>query len=86
MGYSACMASHVKPLESGEPIGVVALSGPVDAAKLAAGLEALRAWGHPVIEAPNLRSRSGYLAGTDEERVDGLLWVLDRGVRTVIAA
>ena len=32
------------PLETGEPIGVVALSGPVDAERLERGLERVRRW------------------------------------------
>jgi muramoyltetrapeptide carboxypeptidase len=75
-----------RPLEPGEPIGVVALSGPVDPAKLEAGLAVLRGWGHPVIEALNLRSEDGYLAGSDAERLAGLDGVLAAGVRWVMAA
>jgi len=75
-----------RPLESDEPIGVIALSGPVDPARLAEGLEVLRSWDHPVELASNLRAREGYLAGTDEDRLNGLCELLDRGVRTFIAA
>ena len=80
------MKSIWRPLEPGEPIGVVALSGPVDPAKLEAGLAVLRGWGHPVIEALNLRSGDGYLAGSDAERLAGLDGVLAAGVRWVMAA
>ena len=80
------MKSIWRPLEPGEPIGVVALSGPVDPAKLEAGLAVLRGWGHPVIEALNLRSEDGYLAGSDAERLAGLDGVLAAGVRWVMAA
>jgi muramoyltetrapeptide carboxypeptidase len=69
-----------------EPIGVVALSGPVDPGALEAGLEVLRGWGHPLALAPNLGRRSGYLAGEDDERIDGLEKVLEQGARTLIAA
>jgi len=64
----------------------VALSGPVDGAKLAAGLEILGDWGHPVIEAPNLRREDAYLAGRDEERFDGLDEVVAAGARFIVAA
>ena len=80
------MASSFKPLESGEPIGVVALSGPVDAQSLAAGLEVIRSWGHPVILAPNLAEQAGYLAGDDSQRLRALEAVLDHGARVLIAA
>jgi len=73
-------------LEPGEPIGVVALSGPVDPIRLDAGLAALRSWGHPVELASNLRDRDGYLAGSDDARLEGLAGLLERGVRTMIAA
>lgn len=74
------------PLEPGEPIGVVALSGPVDEGKLEAGLEVLRGWGHPIVEASNVRREEYYLAGRDEERVAGVGEVLDGGARWIMAA
>ncbi len=75
-----------RPLERGEPIGVVALSGPVDPEQLAEGLKVLRSWGNPIELASNLRSRKYYLAGSDEARLNGLNKLLDRGVRTLVAA
>ena len=80
------MKNEWKPLQPGEPIGVVALSGPVDAEKLDAGLEVLRDWGHPVIEASNLHREEAYLAGGDEDRLAGLEEVVAKGARVVIAA
>lgn len=78
--------SYWRPLERGEPIGVVALSGPVDPTRLADGLKALRSWGHPVELASNLNDCQLYFAGSDEARLGGLIELLDRGVRTIIAA
>ena len=86
IGYGFSMAGIFTPLKPGEPIGVVALSGPVDPAKLGEGIAVLESWGHPVIQAPNLTSRDGFLAGGDEDRRDGLQWVLDRGARVLVAA
>lgn len=80
------MTIHWHPLQPGEPIGVVALSGPVDPSKLEAGREILRGWGHPLIEASNLNSEERYLAGDDEERLAGLTEVIEDGARFVIAA
>ena len=80
------MIETFKPLVPGEPIGVVALSGPVDIEKLDRGLTALRSWGREIVEAPNLRRGSGYLAGSDSERIEGLVDLLDRGVRVIWAA
>ena len=58
-------------LKPGATIGVAAVSGPVDEKKLACGLASLRKKGYRLVEAPNLRARSGFLAGTDEERAAG---------------
>jgi muramoyltetrapeptide carboxypeptidase len=74
------------PLRPGEPIGVVALSGPVDPGRLEVGLRRLATWGHPLVLAPNLDARAGYLAGGDDERLAGLTWVLERGARVLLAA
>jgi muramoyltetrapeptide carboxypeptidase len=74
------------PLQPGEPIGVVALSGPLDVGKLDDGLEVLRGWGHPIIEASNLRSEDTYLAGRDEDRLAGLEEIVARDARIVVAA
>lgn len=78
--------SRFDALEPGEPIGVVALSGPVDPVRLERGLAGVRRWGHPLLLAPNLGARSGYLAGEDERRLEGLEWVLERGARVLLAA
>jgi muramoyltetrapeptide carboxypeptidase len=74
------------PLQPGEPIGIVALSGPVDPTKLEVGREILRGWGHPLIEASNLNNEERYLAGSDEERLAGLTEVIEGGARFLIAA
>jgi muramoyltetrapeptide carboxypeptidase len=74
------------PLAPGEPIGVVALSGPVESPDaLAEGLRTLEGWGHRLVLAPNIRSRDHYLAGDDDARLEGLEWVLGQGARVVMA-
>lgn len=80
------MRSELVPLTHGEPVGVVALSGPVDPERLEEGLVELRRWGHPVVVAPNIGSVHGFLAGTDDERIAGLESVLDHGARVILAA
>ncbi len=80
------VASKWRPLQPGEPIGVVALSGPVQPEQLAAGIGRLEAWGHPVLVAPNVSARFDYLAGDDDSRLAGLQWVLDQGARSIVAA
>ena len=70
----------------GGTIGVMAPAGPCPQEALDAGVAWLRARGYQVVLAPNVRSRLGYLAGTDRERRDGIAWLLDRGVHALIAA
>jgi muramoyltetrapeptide carboxypeptidase len=72
-------------LEPDEPIGVVALSGPVDPKALESGLAVLEGWGHPVEIASNVADRSSYLAGSDDARLEGLEELLDRGLRFFVA-
>ena len=55
----------------GDLVGVAALSGRVDEARLDRGLEALRALGFRIREASNLRLQSGLFAGEDRQRLDG---------------
>jgi muramoyltetrapeptide carboxypeptidase len=61
-------------VHAGDRVGVAALSGAVDPARLARGLEALAGLGFVPVEAPNLRSRHRVgdmtLAGSDSERLD----------------
>lgn len=57
-------------LRPGATIGVAAVSGPVEEEKLERGLAYLRRRGYDVVEASNLRTRSGFLAGSDRERAD----------------
>lgn len=74
-------------LTKGATIGVAAISGPVDEARLEAGLASLRAKGYGVVEASNLRRRDGFLAGTDSERAAGYRELLtDPGVDAIFFA
>src|SRR4029077_15572727 len=67
------MTNLLKPsaLRSNATIGVAALSGPVDANRLERGISHLRQNGYRIVEGANLRKRSGFLAGSDEERASG---------------
>lgn len=58
------------PAGPGDRVGVAALSGPVDPARLEAGLAALRRLGFEPVVAPNVLSRHGLFAGSDAERLD----------------
>lgn len=59
------------PVLPGDRVGVAALSGPVDAGRLDAGMEALARLGFEPVPAANLRSRSpdALFAGADGERL-----------------
>jgi muramoyltetrapeptide carboxypeptidase len=59
------------PLRPGATIGVAAISGPPDLARLGSGLARLSAMGFRVREADNLRSVHGLFAGSDRERAAG---------------
>jgi muramoyltetrapeptide carboxypeptidase len=58
-------------LTPGARIGVAAVSGPVDADKLALGVRALEARGFRVVLAENVGETRGFLAGSDERRARG---------------
>jgi muramoyltetrapeptide carboxypeptidase len=83
------MAERLKPprLKPGATIGIAAVSGPVDSEKLDSGIAALAGKGYRIVEAHNLRRRTGFLAGTDEERAEGYRALLtDPGVGAVFFA
>lgn len=66
---------------------MAALSGPVDPARLEAGLATLRRLGFEPVAAANLASRRGLFAGGDQERLDGFHeLVADRSIRAVLFA
>ncbi|MEX0878445.1 MAG: LD-carboxypeptidase [Thermoanaerobaculia bacterium] len=62
---------HPPRLRPGATIGVAAVSGPVDGARLFAGVSALERRGYRVVLASNVLARTGFLAGSDRERADG---------------
>ncbi len=66
---------RVKPLalRPGSTVGICAPSGPVDAAALEDGLRWLDRAGYQTRCGAHLRDRSGFLAGTDEQRLADLL-------------
>ena len=74
-------------MRPGDRVGVAALSGPIDPARLDAGLLALRELGYEPVEAANLRRRCTLFAGTDEERLDAFHELIDDAdLRAVIFA
>ncbi len=80
-------ASFPPPVRPGDRVGVAALSGPVDAERLARGLAALEELGFEPVPAANLGSRSGLFAGSDAERLDAFhRLAADPSIRAVIFA
>ncbi len=74
-------------LRPGATIGVAALSGAVEPAKLDRGIAYLRRRGYRVLEASNLRSVDRSFAGSDEERALGYRELLrDPGVEAIFFA
>jgi muramoyltetrapeptide carboxypeptidase len=75
------------PLPPGGRLGVVAPAGPIRPAALAEGLAYLRSKGYRVVEGRHLRSRHGFLAGTDEQRAADLNRAMaDPGLDAVVFA
>jgi muramoyltetrapeptide carboxypeptidase len=75
------------PLHRGDLIGVVAPAAAVDAAQLDAGIDVLEKAGFRVRLGDSARKRTGYLAGSDRERLDDLYAVWrDPQVKAVLAA
>ena len=88
----AAKTSQVDPwrkplrLRQGEPVAVIAPSGPVPAERFAAGLAVLSAR-HPVMQSGGLLSQQGFLAGDDGRRLAELRWALsDPQVHAVFCA
>lgn len=61
------------PLPPGGTLGIVAPSGPVDPLRLADGVRYLEGLGYRVRIAPNLGRKTGFTAGSIEERLAPLL-------------
>jgi muramoyltetrapeptide carboxypeptidase len=57
-------------------IGVFAPSGVFNEERFEAGLEIIRGWGFEPVLAPNVGKRHRYLAGSDQERLEDLVWAL----------
>lgn len=64
-------AQSPPPVRPGDRVGVAALSGPAEPARLGRGLGELRRLGFEPVEARNLRAVDGVFAGSDEQRLDG---------------
>lgn len=81
-------AAQLRPpsLRHGSRVGIAALSGPVDSERLGSGLRRLESWGFEPVLAGNLEARRGFLAGPDEQRVEGLHALLRDDVDAIVFA
>src|SRR6476660_5508900 len=74
-------------LRAGATVGVAAISGPPNPARLEVGLERVRSLGFGIREASNLRAVHGLFAGSDAERAAGYRELLtDPEVRAILFA
>ncbi|GAA1817598.1 LD-carboxypeptidase [Luedemannella flava] len=83
----ADLTTAVRPaaLRPGDRVMLVSPSGPTRPERVARGVELLTEWGLSVAVAPNVYARSGYLAGSDAERLADLMTALgDPEVRGVV--
>ncbi len=64
----------IKPprLEKGHGIGIIAPAGPVNHSELQPSINLLVSLGYRIILAPHLYQRQGYLAGSDDSRLEDL--------------
>ena len=74
-------------IRKGDLVGVLAPASPIgDPARIEQGVRYLEGLGYRVRVGESVRNEHGYLAGTDEERLDDLhRMVKDRAVRMIIA-
>src|SRR5687768_9249957 len=82
--WSTCsLPPRLKP---GDRIAIAAPAGPVPPDRFRAGLEILRSR-YEVVYDEELFARTGFLAGSDERRIDELnRWFGDPDIRAIIAA
>jgi muramoyltetrapeptide carboxypeptidase len=73
------------PLRSGDLVAVVAPSSPFDRTLALRGMGWL-AERYKIAFRPSLFDRTGFLAGSDERRLDELGWALSTGARAIVAA
>ena len=75
------------PLRPGDRIGIVAPAGPVRHPDLERGQEYLKSRGYALVRGRHLEERRGYLAGSDEDRLEDLNALLrDRTIRALWSA
>ncbi len=64
------------PLSEGAHVAIVSPSGRFDTQRLEAGLRVIEGWGLRPVRAPGLGRAHRYLAGSDEDRLEDLIWAM----------
>lgn len=78
---------HPNRLKKGDTIGVIAPAGPPDQEQLEKGIQFLEKLGHHVKLGRNINEVHGYLAGTDEQRLNDFHdMVEDQTIKAIIFA
>jgi muramoyltetrapeptide carboxypeptidase len=79
----------IKPprLEPGDRIGIIAPAGPVYRDEIRPAIEFLNQKGYKTLASPNLYRKKGYLAGSDDARLDDLMSMFaNKGVKAIFCA
>jgi muramoyltetrapeptide carboxypeptidase len=79
----------IKPpcLEPGDRIGIIAPAGPVDRDEIRPAIDFLKQKGYQILVSKNLYKKRGYLAGSDDARLDDLLSMFaNKSVKAIFCA
>jgi len=79
----------IKPpcLEPGDRIGIIAPAGPVDRDEIRPAIEFLHQKGYKILSSRNLYRKKGYLAGSDDARLDDLMSMFaNKSVKAIFCA
>jgi len=79
----------IKPprLEPGDTIGIIAPAGPVNRREIQPAMDLLNEKGYRILQSPNLYKKKGYLAGSDDARLDDLHSMFsDNSIKAILCA
>ena len=79
----------IKPqhLEPGDRIGIIAPAGPVDRDEIQPAIDLIKQKGYQTLISRNLYKKKGYLAGSDDARLDDLLSMFsNKSVKAIFCA
>lgn len=77
--------ARFRSLEKGSAVALVAPASPFEADRFEKGANLLRSAGYEVVAGKNIFKRRGYLAGTDQERLEDLMEaLLDPAIQAIV--